>query len=194
MPEALRAATLFTSGEYRAYELAEDDVPRMQRFFDASPSYFRIVSGATAPPTEGRDEFDSLPPADWPQGRKWMIGFDADSELVALATLIADLFAPGVWHVGLFMVAESRWGDGGRIYRDLEAWMRAQGARWLRLGVILGNHRAERFWRREGYVETRRRTGFRVGAQDNVLIVMGKPLDGGSIEELLSRVPRDRPD
>lgn len=165
----------------------------MQRLFDRSEGYFRIASGAPAPATEGRDEFDSLPPPDWPQGRKWIIGFEAGGELAGEATLIADLFAPGVWHVGLFIVDESHWGRGGQMYRDLEAWMGGQGARWLRLGVILGNDRGERFWRREGYVETRRREGFRVGQQDNTLIVMGKSLDGGGIEELLARVPRDRP-
>lgn len=187
------SATLFRSGAYRAYELADADVPRMQRFFDASPAYFRIVSGAPAPPTEGRDEFDSLPPPDWPQGRKWSLGFDVDGELAGLATLIADLFAAGVWHVGLFMVAESRFGEGGPLYRDLEAWMRGKGARWLRLGVILGNHRAERFWRREGYVEMRRRDRFTVGSQDNVLLVMAKPLDGGSFDDYARLVPRDQP-
>jgi GNAT superfamily N-acetyltransferase len=187
-------ATLFTSGGVRARELTEADIPRMQRLFEASEHYFRIVSGAPAPATEGRDEFDSLPPPEWPMGRKWIIGFEEGDELVAEATLITDLFAASVWHVGLFIVAESHRGRGGPIYRDLEAWMRGQGARWLRLGVILGNDRGERFWWREGYVETRRRTGFRVGGQDNVLIVMGKVLDGSSIDELLTRVPRDRPE
>lgn len=189
------SATLFTSGGFRAYELAEADVPRMQRLFDESPAYFHRVSGAPAPATEGREEFDSLPPAEWPQGRKWMIGFDdGGGELAAIATLIADLFAPGIWHVGLFLVAESRWGAGGPLYRDLESWIRRQGAQWLRLGVIHGNHRGERFWLREGYRETRRRPAFMVGQQDNILIVMAKPLGGGSLQDYLSLVARDRPD
>lgn len=187
-------AALFRSGEFRAYELAEADVPRMQRFFEESPSYFRLVSGAPAPATEAREEFDSLPPADWPQGRKWSIGFDAGGELAGLATLVADLFVPGVWHVGLYMVAESRFGQGGPLYRDLEAWMRAQGARWARLGVIRGNDRAERFWLREGYVEVRRREGFKVGEQVNQLVVMAKPLAGGTLAQYASLVARDRPE
>ncbi|HUR87608.1 MAG TPA: GNAT family N-acetyltransferase [Ramlibacter sp.] len=172
----------------------EHDVHRLQRFFDASPGYFHIVSGASAPSTEAREEFDSLPPPDWPQGRKWMLGFDSGDELAGMATLIADLFATGVWHVGLFMVAESRFGQGGPLYRDMEAWMQARGARWLRLGVVAGNDRAERFWRREGYVEVRRREGFKVGAQVNQLIVMAKPLAGETLAEYAALVARDRPE
>jgi hypothetical protein len=188
------SAALFRSGVFTASELAEADVPRLQRFFDQNPGYFRAISGAPAPANEAREEFDSLPPAEWPQGRKWLIGFDAEGALAGVATLIADLFVRGVWHVGLFIVAEARFGAGGPLYRDLETWMKAQGARWARLGVVRGNDRAERFWRREGYVEVRRREGFQVGAQVNQLIVMAKPLAGGTIDEYLALVARDRPD
>jgi GNAT superfamily N-acetyltransferase len=184
---------LFRSPPFRARELLESDVPRLQRFFDANPAYFRIVSGAPAPSTEARDEFHSLPPAEWPQGRKWSIGFDVGGELAGMATLVADLFAQGVWHVGLFMLDESRYGEGGALYRDMEAWMRSRGAEWARLGVIRGNDRAERFWRREGYAEVRRREGFKLGEQVNQLIVMAKPLAGGTLAQYAALVARDRP-
>jgi hypothetical protein len=32
------------------------------------------------------------------------------------------------------------------LYKQLESWMRTNGARWSRLGVVEGNRRAERFW------------------------------------------------
>lgn len=184
---------LFTSGVYRAVELGAADIGRMQRLFEASPRYFEAISGAPASATEGRDEFHSAVPPQWPMGRKWTIGFEAGGELAGLATLISDLFAQGVWHVGLFLLAEPRWGGGGPLYRDLEAWMLRQGARWLRLGVVLGNARAERFWRREGFSEVRRREGFVVGSQSNVLLVMAKPLAGGAWSDYERLVPRDRP-
>ena len=71
--------------------------------------------------------------------------------------------------------------------------MVSRGARWLRLGVVQGNARAERFWEKMGYVETRRRLGVEMGTKVHTLRVMAKPL-GGTLEELLERVPRDRPD
>jgi len=184
---------LFTSGDFRGYELAAADIPRLQRFFDANPAYFLAISGAPPLPTEAHDEFHSMPPAGWLLGRKWSIGFDAGQELAGVATLAADLFAAGVWHVGLFMVAESRQGSGGPLYRDLEAWMRGKGARWVRLGVVVGNDRAERFWRREGFTALRRREDFKVRERSNVLLVMAKPLDGGSWDEYARLVPRDQP-
>ena len=188
------SATLFHAGAFVARELGEADVPRLQRFFEESPAYFRAVSGAPAPATEAREEFDAPLPPQWPHGRKWLIGFEAGERLAGMATLIADLFVHGVWHVGLFMVAESRFGQGGPLYRGLEAWMKSQGAQWSRLGVVAGNDRAERFWRREGYAEVRRREGFQVGAQVNQLIVMAKPLAGGTLAQYASLVTRDRPE
>jgi GNAT superfamily N-acetyltransferase len=187
------SAALFTSGDFRAYELAEADIPRLQRFFDANPEYFLAISGEPAVPTEAYDEFQSMPPPDWPLGRTWSIGFDVGSELQGVATLAADMFAPGVWHVGLFMVAESRRGSGSALYRELEDWMRRQGAQWLRLGVVVGNDRAERFWRGQGFVEMRRREGFKKGARVSQLIVMAKALDEGTWHDYARLVPRDQP-
>jgi len=187
------SATLFTSGDFRAYELAAADIARLQRFFEANPEYFLAISGAPAEPTEAYDEFHSKPPADWPLGRTWSIGFDAGPELAGVATLAADLLAPGVWHVGLFMIAESRRGSGTQVFRDLEAWMRRQGAQWLRLGVVVGNERAERFWRGQGFVEMRRREGFKKGQRTSQLVVMAKALDEGTWHDYARLVPRDQP-
>lgn len=56
------------------------------------------------------------------------------------------------------------------------------------------NTRAERFWESMGYLQTRTRAGVQMGKRSNTLRVMVKPLAGGSIEEYLSLVPRDRPE
>ena len=68
-----------------------------------------------------------------------------------------------------------------------------QGARWLRLGVVQGNLQAERFWARCGYVQVRERGPMTMGRKSNLLRVMAKPLAGGTIEEYLALVERDRP-
>ncbi len=79
------------------------------------------------------------------------------------------------------------------IYAELERWMQRRGAAWVRLGVVVGNTRAERFWERQGFVEVRRRDGLTMGERVNALRVMIKPLDGGLVEDDLVMVPRDRP-
>ena len=94
------------------------------------------------------------------------------------------------------MVATSRQGSGDAhlLISGLERWAAAYGAGWLRLGVVQGNARAERFWERLGYVETRTREGVQIGARSNTVRVMVKSLGGGVIDDYLTLVPRDRLD
>jgi hypothetical protein len=75
----------------------------------------------------------------------------------------------------------------------LERWMIDRGARWLRLGVVHGNVKAERLWLRCGYVQVRERGPMAMGKKMNLLRVMAKPLAGGTIAEYLALVERDRP-
>lgn len=78
------------------------------------------------------------------------------------------------------------------MYDRLEAWMQTNGAEWLRLGVVKGNAKAERFWEKMGYMQVRERHDVPSGIQVNTLRVMVKPLAGGSLAEYLSKVERDR--
>jgi hypothetical protein len=77
--------------------------------------------------------------------------------LVVVANVITDLLASGVWHIGLLILASARHGSGEAkvLHQGLQDWALANGPSWLRLGVVLGNARAERFWASAGYVETR---------------------------------------
>ena len=113
---------LFTSGGLAATERARADLPRMQRFFDDNPAYFRMVSGEPAAPNEADEELTRMPPPEWPIGKKWMIGFESGDELVGVADVISDLIAKDVWHVGLFIIAERLWGGrGGPLWRESES-------------------------------------------------------------------------
>jgi RimJ/RimL family protein N-acetyltransferase len=80
------------------------------------------------------------------------------------------------------------------IYRSYERWAIERGARWLRLGVVAGNHRAHAFWLRNGYVEVRRRDNYVLGECAHSLVVMAKPVGSNTIADYLAAVPRDRPD
>jgi len=181
----------------RCIELTAAHEAALQRFFDANPLYFIAVGGEPAAASEAHDEIHGTLPAGWPFTKKWLVGFvDAGDELVAMANVVSDLLAPGVWHIGLFIVATARHGSGEAqaLYRSLETWAQSNGARWLRLGVVLGNARAERFWERHGFRETRIRDGIAMGRRSNTVRVMVKPLAGEAIEHYLALVPRDRPE
>jgi GNAT superfamily N-acetyltransferase len=177
--------------------LGAAEVPLLQRFFDANPAYFVAVHGEPALPHEAHEEIHGEVPADFSYSEKLVIGYrQTDGELAAMASLIVDLLAEHVWHIGLFIVASARHGNGDarRLHDGLEQWAAAQGAQWLRLGVVQGNARAERFWAACGYTQMRLREGLQMGQRTNSVRVMVKPLAGGSFDDYLARVPRDRPE
>lgn len=182
--------------ELRVVELTAGAEPLLQRFFDDNPLYFVTVSGEPASPGEAHDEIHGELPAGWPYDRKWVIGYvDAAGALAAMANVVSDLLAPTVWHIGTFIVATARHGSGDAhaLFGALQAWARRHGACWLRLGVVRGNVRAERFWARQGFVQTRLRDAVVFGERSTTVRVMCKPLDGGTIEAYLALVERDRP-
>jgi len=113
-----------------------------------------------------------------------------------MASITANLLAPRVWHIGLFIVATSLHGSGtaASLYAGLEAWLKAQGALWIRLGAVVGNTRAERFWERQGYTEVRRRAGTQLGDVTHTVRVFVKPLGTSGLDDYLGLVARDRPE
>jgi GNAT superfamily N-acetyltransferase len=182
--------------DLRPLELTAGSEPVLQRFFDANPAYFRAVNGEPAQPGEAHEEIHGALPEGWPYTKKWVIGYiDRTGSLAAMANVVSDLLAPAVWHIGTFIVATSRHGSGDAqvLYRSLESWAVGSGAHWFRLGVVRGNARAERFWERQGFVQTRVRAGVRMGPLTHTLRVMVKPLAGGAVERYLTLVERDRP-
>jgi len=200
----------FRAGRLAARELAACEVPLLQALFDANPLYFQAVNGRPPHADEAQQEFDELPPPHLPFTRRWFLGlFDADVDadvgseadadnkaLQGVAVVVQDLCAPGVWHIALYLLATALHGGGAAAdtYRAMEAWMRRGGARWLRLGVVAGNARAERFWQAQGFAEVRRREGVDTGGRVNDLRVLAKPLAGGTLADYLVLVPRDQPD
>jgi GNAT superfamily N-acetyltransferase len=187
---------VFRAPPFHAAELGLADTPRLQRFFDANPEYFLTITGEPPTPQEADAEINGALPDGWPYTKKWILGFvDEHDALIGMANVVSDLLAPGVWHVGLFILATRLHGGDAAapLYDRMEAWMRAEGAQWLRLGVVRGNVRAERFWERRGFVEMRERQ-VPMGVRKNAVRVMAKPLAGGAMNDYLARIPRDRPD
>ncbi len=183
-------------GGLSVFELTPHHVPLLQRFFDDNPAYFMAVLGHAAQPTEAHEELHELLPDGWSFTRQFRLGWrDTGGALAAMANITSDLLAPGVWHIGLFILSTARHGNGEAqlLYRDIEQWAVANGAAWLRLGVVLGNARAERFWETAGFLEVRRREGVEMGTVTNTVRVMIKPLTGKALEDYLHLVPRDRP-
>ncbi|AKS10100.1 GNAT family N-acetyltransferase [Pseudomonas trivialis] len=181
----------------RVVELCASDEVELQRFFERAPDYFIAVNGEPATPTEAREELHGQLPTGWTCSRMYWLGYrDADDRLVAVVNIAADLLASGVWHIGLLLVDAHLHGTGlaQRLHADLETWAAKKGAQWLRLTVVIGNTKAERFWPKLGYVLVRIREGITMGQQVNTVSIQVKALAGGQVEDYLRLVARDWPD
>ena len=197
MIEAHAPAALFSAAGFFARRLEAHEVPALQALFDANPEYFLAINGRPALPDEAQDEFLERPPASMSYTEQQTLGFyGEEGTLQGMATVVSNLCAPGVWHLTLFLLA-TRWHGQGvapAIYQAMENWIKASGSSWLRLGVVIGNTRAERFWTRRGFVEVRRRLGVDTGGRVNDLSVRVKALAGGDLETYWALVPRDHPE
>ncbi len=191
---------LFQTEQLQARELSEADLPSLQAFFDANPAYFMTINGRPAGPDDARLEWEEKPPAHLSFTRRWFMGLyardQAGEPLVGVADVLSDLCVPQTWHLALFIIATAMHGRGVArpAYQALEDWARAQGARWMRLGVVQGNARAEAFWARQGYAELRTREGVDTGGRINTLSVRLKPLQADAgLDDYLRLAPRDQP-
>jgi GNAT superfamily N-acetyltransferase len=188
---------LFVVGDVGAWTLAESDLPALQDFFVANPDYFLSVNGVPPRADEAKQEFEDRPPPEMPFDEVFVIGFvDSAGRLIAMAAVISNLLAKHVWHIGLFIVATPLHGSGtaALLYSGLEAWLKDQGAHWVRLGAVVGNVKAERFWEKRGYVEVRRRADAKLGDLVQTVRVFVKPVSTSGMEEYRTLVARDRPD
>jgi GNAT superfamily N-acetyltransferase len=129
--------------------------------------------------------------------RCWFVGFyDGSGGLVGVTIVVSDLAAPRVWHIAFFLVATVLHGTGAaaEIYAALEEWAIRHGAQWIRLGVVEGYRRAERFWEKWGFQEVRVRNDHVGGDTTAIVRVLVKPLGVAGMEEYLKAVPRDQRD
>ena len=179
----------------RTVLLAQDDGPLVQSFYDSNPAYFVLLTGLPASKHAALDDLMALPPDDFPYKRKYFIGvIDADGQLLAVADVIENLLAAGVWHIGLFVVATALHGSGfaQRWFQNLKLWAQSQGARFLRLGVVQVNKRAHRFWEKAGFLPAKLRSGVDLGGHLHDVQVMVMPIEGADMATYYARVPRDQ--
>lgn len=186
----------FTTGEFVAQQAEREDTVEIQAFIESNPEYWLLVHGHPPLANDAAESFDWHPPADmsYSEHLSFLVRHRSTREILAQIDVATDLLATGVYHLGFFMTATRTHGTGfaHRLYEAYERWAIDRGARWLRLGVVEVNRRAEAFWRRLGYTEIKRQDSYILGARSHVLITMAKPMPGETLREYLQTVPRDR--
>ena len=185
----------FRTNEFIAQQVKREEVAEIQAFVESNPEYWLQTLGHPPPLDDAASSFEWLPPAEMGYSEHlWLlVRHSSTRQVVAQLGVAADLLATGVYHLGFFMTATRTHGSGlaHRLHEAYERWACERGARWLRLGVVEVNRRAEAFWRRLGYLEVKRRDGYVLGDRSHVLITMAKPMPGETLHEYLAAVPRD---
>ncbi len=184
--------------DWTAVESDRASLGELQAFYEANPDYWLLVYGHAPPADEAERDFDLVPPADmsYTALKAWLIRHRETRRVIGEVSVIVDLLAPGVMHLGFFIVDGALHGTGlaNEVYASYESWAVGQGARWLRLGVVESNTRAWSFWRRQGYSEVRRRENYQLGTRAHTLIVMVKAIAPNTLTDYLQLVVRDRPE
>jgi len=191
------ARSVFQTPRFAIRTLSAPDLVELQVLFDANPDYFLVVNGRRPHADEAQTEFNEMPPSFLSYSQRWFAGiYDRPGALQGVLHLVSDLMAPRVWHIAFLFLSAPLRGTGAahEVYAELESWVRRSGASWIRLGVVSGNPRAERFWARMGYTRTRLRERVDTGGKINDVRMLVKPLSGGSLEQYFALVPRDSPD
>lgn len=192
----MSAASPYGTAEAYAAEATRDVIAEIQAFNDTNPGYWLMTHGYPPPADDAEKAFDEHPPPDMTYlDDPWHLMRDRRThEIVAQVAFAVDLMAAHVWHLGFFIVAERLHGTGfaQRLHDAWMQWARGEGARWLRLNVVEINTRGFAFWRRQGYVEVKRRHDYPLGDLKHTLITKVRPIAPYTIEEYLEQVPRDR--
>ncbi|WP_338847728.1 GNAT family N-acetyltransferase [Massilia sp. W12] len=189
--------------QWRVQRLQLQHAALLQDLYQRNPAYFIISGDAPAAPDAAWRDLAAGAPTAWPHRARAMYALcDQDGQAQAAVDWAADLFAPGVWHIG-FVLLDARWqgqGQARALYQVLEQHALAHGARWMRLGVLQNNPRAQAFWRASGFAFLRSRSIGEQGAP-RMADVMLKCLRAHSAAEqqqeraaYLAQVARDRPD
>ena len=138
---------------------ADRDAVRFQRLLERCSDYYELHEGWPTPPDAGEYELALDPKV--PQGVGifvFALEEEGSGALDAAAQVLTDYPEPGMWWIGLLIVApelRSR-GIGSDLMRQTLAAASDAGVRTIKLGVSLENPRGQRFWERVGFRDTTR--------------------------------------
>lgn len=128
--------------------ITEADKPALRTAFKGDHEYFEVINGREI----ALEEVCSHVPSGSAPDDKFLFVIEQGGQVAGMIDLIRDHPEVGVWHLGfLYVVDGFRGGMGRRALRGLYPWLKAQGARVVRLGVVEPNVRARHLYATEGF-------------------------------------------
>jgi ribosomal protein S18 acetylase RimI-like enzyme len=131
----------------------------LQQLLERCSDYFEVCENGPTPPDAARTELSTAPP-----GRSiddlFVFGIrDGTGQLIGVNIMIRNWpREPEEWWLSGQVIdpAHRNTGIGTSLYREVEAFVLAEGGRVIQMSVIERNTSAERFWRRIGFREIER--------------------------------------
>ena len=140
----------FTAKAFRGDD--EADATAVRDFCRRCSAFFALVAAESDADEAARSLLEARPISIAPV-RKHVVGILRGNECVAIVDLLEDFPQPAEWYVGLLLLApdERHHGLGTAIWNAMEAWLRLQGVRRIRLIVQEQNPHAAQFWQSVGF-------------------------------------------
>lgn len=151
-------APLLELDGYRAKRLDPSDEAALQNLHERCSDYYELIEGGPTRPTSAQEDLTELPPGKELADKFYFGIFDTDQKLVGALEMARDLPCLGEWWLALLLLdpqVRSR-GLGAQLLGAAKQWVRRQGGSAISLAVLEQNTRAERFWRKRGFIEEKR--------------------------------------
>ena len=170
--------TGFALEGFTVRRLSPADHAELQALYERCSDYHELEDGGPTRPTAGAETLAAGPPGTDPADKFALGVYGDDGAMVGFLDVIRGYPAEGDWWIGLLMLApEARSGGlGGRICEEAARSVAEEGGRALHLAVLEQNPRAERFWRRHGFDEVRRKPFTAATGKESTVIVMRRDL------------------
>lgn len=159
------------SENYNLQILSINDLNSIKKLCESCSDYY-IMSGGVLPTEEEINEiFTDLPP-NKKQQDKHLFGVFKSNILVGIVDVVRDFPINDEWIIGLLLLKPNERGKGlgEKIHEVLIQWAKPLGAKSFRVGVIIENINAIRFWDRLGYIEIEKKS-MNIKQKNHVVIV-----------------------
>jgi ribosomal protein S18 acetylase RimI-like enzyme len=139
-----------------AVRLDLSDLPRLKQLCVACSGFYELVEGQPANEATAAEILGPLEPR-YAHGTKYVWGVEVAGSLIAVTELLQGHPSVQDWYIGLILVVpeQRRKGVGTELCLAIGEWIRAHGARVVRLVVHKQNLPARNFWERQGFAVER---------------------------------------